>query len=457
MVAFAARGPQCDHVPVLNQLAAVMVGPLLDTAVDRAISALFDANADVQAQLDRIESKIDAIKNLHSGVGWTYLNWAREPHRSPSDKKEQISLALEAFVSAAASGSDDPMSRSISRVYQAVCWSILGSPDDVRRRLLEAMTDAYDAVYQVAVQYNQPQRTAVDMRKSWVQRRLPGWEVTEPKARWQAETGNASALERFLKGNPTRPARRLQTRMESALLQVNVWALSVGQLYGRVADRAWLLAKGGPMTECMASASGQPGILARAKVVAGLRPGATIDLRGITISFIETASETVGDVEYVDVLVKVNIAGYAKQQRAPYRTHPWCILDQEPINRFGDDGRFHVEPVLKPGAADASVSRPWLRSDTSKWLPDNGVRIGPGFADEVSGWRRFRRHSNVNAMTLVPAGPLWPLVNPRDPRPHITVQLWLPSPGGIDLREISGSRNLARDPPGADGSAGHRH
>jgi hypothetical protein len=403
---------------MLVQLAAILVpvgGDLRAAAVDHAISALFDVNAEVQAQLDRIESKLDAVKNVHQGVGWTYLDWALKPHRSLAQKRKQVSQALDAFVNAAAIASDDPLSRSIARVYQAVCWHILGSSDDVRDCLFKALTDAYEAIYQAAIQYNEPQQTAMDMRQSWAQRHRPGWEVTDRKALRRMEAGTASALDRLLK-SPTRPARRLQTQLKPMLDQANLWAASVQKLYARAGDQNWLLQ--GPMTQCRAYSHGEPGKPTRATLYVDLRLGATIDLRGLSISYVEAVPVTVAGLQYADVRLKVSVAGNAKRERAAYSSRPWVIPDQDSAN-----------PVLPRRGSALTPDRNWLWSGTPVGRPGiHAVRLGPGSADEVSGWRRFRDQSSFIALELVPAGPGWPLVNPHDPRPTIKADCWMPGP-----------------------------
>jgi hypothetical protein len=96
------------------------------------INALFDTDREVLRRLDRIEAKLEVLKNKDATSGWQYLKQALEPHRSDAEKKEQVSFALKAFTD-----------------------------------------DAYDAVYQAAIQYNEPRNTALATRESWVQRHLP--------------------------------------------------------------------------------------------------------------------------------------------------------------------------------------------------------------------------------------------------------------------------------------------
>jgi hypothetical protein len=137
------------------------------------INALFDTDREVLRRLDRIEAKLEVLKNKDATSGWQYLKQALEPHRSDAEKKEQVSFALKAFTDAASTAADEPMNRSAARICQAMCWFCLGSPEDVRNRLGEAAADAYDAVYQAAIQYNEPRNTALATRESWVQRHLP--------------------------------------------------------------------------------------------------------------------------------------------------------------------------------------------------------------------------------------------------------------------------------------------
>ena len=410
---------------MLDLLAAVLVpvgGDLRAVAVDRVINALFDTDREVLRQLDRIEAKLEVLKNKDATSGWQYLKQALESHRSDPEKKEQISFALKAFTDAASSAADEPMNRSAARICQAMCWFCLGSPEDVRNRLGEAVTDAYDAVYQAAIQYNEPRNTALATRESWVARHLPGWEVTDQTVAQRIANQKMSPAERLMKSNPTRPTRRLQVRMEPLLGQVNVWALSVTRLYEKVQNPEWLRT-GWLMPQCNAFSRGEPGKLARAHLSESLSPGTTIDVRGITVSFVEAIPESVDGAEYVDVLLKIDVADYPRKEREAYRSRPWCVLNQVPSRWVGDDGRIHVDPVRRPGRADSSVERPWLKSDTSKWFHGNGFRMGPGFKEEVAGWRRFRRVRSIAAVTLAPAGPLWPILDPRDPRPSIEVAL----------------------------------
>jgi hypothetical protein len=89
---------------VLDLLAAVLVpvgGDLRAIAVDRVINALFETDREVLRQLDRIEAKLEVLKNKDATSGWQYLKQALESHRSDPEKKEQISFALKAFTDAA--------------------------------------------------------------------------------------------------------------------------------------------------------------------------------------------------------------------------------------------------------------------------------------------------------------------------------------------------------------------
>jgi hypothetical protein len=213
-------------------------GDLRAVAVDRVINALFDTDREVLRRLDRIEAKLEVLKNKDATSGWQYLKQALEPHRSDAEKKEQVSFALKAFTDAASSAADEPMNRSAARICQAMCWFCLGSPEDVRNRLGEAATDSYDAVYQAAIQYNEPHDTALATRESWVQRHLPGWEVTDRTVARRTANQKASSAERLMKSNPTRPARRLQVR---------TWHLHLGE---RISIRR---ARGCTCAQCVAT------------------------------------------------------------------------------------------------------------------------------------------------------------------------------------------------------------
>ena len=206
-------------------------------AVDLAINALLDTDREVLARLDRIEAKLDALTNKDAAAGWQYLRQAQEPHRPPAEQREQMRLALHAFTGAAAGAPDDALEPARRARLPG---RVLGVPrlrtEDVRRRLEEARPtgSAYDAVYQAAIRYNEPQRAAgAQSGESWAARHRPGSAVVHQHLRRLGRSGaceSPTTLERFLASSPTRPALRLQRRMEPWLEEVNVWAAAVTEL-----------------------------------------------------------------------------------------------------------------------------------------------------------------------------------------------------------------------------------
>lgn len=414
---------------MLDQLIGLLApfgADLRGLAVDRAINALLDTDQEVLARLDRIEAKLDALTNKDAAAGWQYLRQAQEPHRPPAEQREQIRLALHAFTGAAAGAPDDALSRSAARVYQAVCWACLGSTEDVRRRLEEAATDAYDAVYQAAIRYNEPQRAAARSGESWAARHRPGSAVVHQHLRRLGRSGagqSPTTLERFLASSPTRPALRLQRRMEPWLGEVNVWAAAVTELRDRMRDSYEPAAPAA--TQCRVVSRESTGELhkalwgsppdelapRRADLELRLSCGTAIDAHGIAIGFLDAVPRRVGDSELVDVLLRVRVSGYARRARAgSAEARPWCVGNQ----------------VAAPRDLDGLPS-PRLEADTSGWFHGNGSRVGPGFADEVTGWRRFPRRPEPGAvqLTLTPAGPLFPVISPHDARPALSVRLTL--------------------------------
>jgi hypothetical protein len=413
---------------VLDQLIGLLApfgADLRGLAVDRAINALLDTDQEVLARLDRIEAKLDALTNKDAAAGWQYLRQAQEPHRPPAEQRDQLRLALHAFTGAAAGAPDDALSRSAARVYQAVCWACLGSQQDVRLRLEEAATDAYDAVYQAAIRYNEPQRAAAQSGESWAARHRPGTAVVRKNLR-RGRSGagqSPTTLERFLASSPTRPALRLQRRMEPWLGEVNGWAAAVTELRDRMRDPGE--PTGPAATECRVVSRESPGGLhkaiwgsppdelapRRADLELRLSRGTAIDADGIAIDFLDAVPGPAGDGELVDVLLRVRVSGYARRARAgSAEARPWCVSNQ----------------VAAPRDLDGLPSPP-LAADTSRWFHGNGTRVGPGFADEVTGWRRFPRRPEPGAvqLTLIPAGPLFPVISPHDARPALSVRLTL--------------------------------
>jgi hypothetical protein len=437
---------------VLDQVIALLVpfgADLRTVAVDRAVNILADTNQEVLARLDRIEGKLDALKNKDAATGWQHLRQASERHRSAAEQEEQIRLALRAFVGAASSASDDAMSRSVARVYQAVCWACLGSPDDVGYRLDEAVTDAYDALYQVAVEYNRPRRTAAANKESWLGRYRPGSTVTDPKVRMKmAVDGEATALERFMGSSMTTAAVRLQGRMEAVLDQANTWAHSVTELRARVQDRS---RAGQPAAaECSVRSAvtstlvrqalwGPPRYetaLRRAYLEIGLPPTSAVDVHGVIIKFAHMVPQSIAGSDYTDVCLTVDVRSYIKRERTPpSRARPWCVDNQGASTAIAG-GEQPAGPRWHPRDLD-QLPHPRLMSDTSKWMHGNGSRLGPGFQNEITGWRRFPSTRNYDTefhLTLTPAGPLWPLPSPGDPRPDIKVKL-NGLPGTVQDRE----------------------
>jgi hypothetical protein len=394
---------------MLDTLAAVLAalgGNVQASLVDRAINAVLDANNEMLVRLDRIEAKIDVLKNKDAQDGLQYLRQALEPHRSLDEKKEQITLALRAFHSAASSSSDDPMGRSIARVYQAVCWKCLGKEKDTKLRLGEAVTDSCDAVYQTALKYNEPLRGA-----SGAQRYLPGWGVTDERVRGRLLSGkDTSPVQRFIGSGPTRPARRLQTGMEPLLDQVNEWSIAVTGVYEdiQVPDYVTMRSlhvRNHLTRHCrIVSAPGKQGKAGRADVYVYLQPGATIDMRGIVISFIEAVPRDIDGTRYVDLHLSVDIAGYASRELKAYRDRSWT-LEVGPIALRGY-GNAAPQPRQGPGARE--------------WLRNGRFRIGP---DEVSGWHRIGRDEYASAPLTMALQPIAKSIVFPDPRPDIKV--WL--------------------------------
>jgi hypothetical protein len=157
-----------------------------------------------------------------------------------------------------------------------------------------------------------------------------------------------------------------------------------------------------------------PGELAlrRADLELRLSCGTAIDAHGIAIGFLDAVPRPAGDSELVDVLLSVRVSGYARRARAgSAEARPWCVGNQ----------------VAAPRDLDGLPS-PRLAADTPGWFHGNGSRVGPGFPDEVTGWRRFPRRPVPGAaqLTLTPAGPLFPVVSPHDARPTLNVRLTLP-------------------------------
>jgi hypothetical protein len=155
----------------------------------------------------------------------------------------------------------------------------------------------------------------------------------------------------------------------------------------------------------------------------GLRVGTVIDVGGLVISFADAAPRTVAGTEYLDVFLKVDAAEHAGRERSG-RSNPglWCVLNQAPSLPEGEKTPY--DPVWRPRDLDG-LPQPWLKSDTSKLAHGGGFRLGAGHRFEVAGWRRFPRHAVAGTvhLLLVPCGPLWPLANPREPRPRIAVLL----------------------------------
>jgi hypothetical protein len=223
--------------------------------------------------------------------------------------------------------------------------------------------------------------------------------------------------------SPTGPALRLQRRMEPWLREVNAWAAAVTELRDRMRDSG---EPAGPAaTQCRVVSRESTGELRkalwgsppdelaprRADLELRLSRGTAIDAHGIAIGFLDAVPRRVGDSELVDVLLRVRVSGYARRARSgSAEARPWCVSNQ----------------VAAPRDLDGLPS-PRLAADTSGWFHGNGSRVGPGFADEVTGWRRFPRRTEPGAvqLTLTPAGPLFPVISPHDARPALSVRLTL--------------------------------
>jgi hypothetical protein len=211
--------------------------------------------------------------------------------------------------------------------------------------------------------------------------------------------------------------------MEPWLGEVNVWAAAVTELHDRMRDSD---EPAGPAaTQCRVVSRESTGELhkafwgsppdelapRRADLELRLSRGTAIDAHGIAIGFLDAVPRRAGDSELVDVLLSVRVSGYARRARAgSAEARPWCVSNQ----------------VAAPRDLEGLPS-PRLAADTSGWFHGNGSRVGPGFADEVTGWRRFPRHLEPGAvqLTVTPAGPLFPVINPHDARPALRVRLTL--------------------------------
>jgi hypothetical protein len=445
-----------DLLAPLAAALVTLVGDLRETAVDQAVGALLDANQEVLARLVGIEAKLDALKGKDMEVGLQYLRQALEPHRTPAEKARQVSLALAAFTGAAAAASDDPVSRSAARVYQAVCWACLGKQEDARLRLGEAAADAHDAVYQAAIRYNEPQRTAAASGQLWVRRHRPGWEWTgrpslmaalfedpsevfvgaEEYYREMREAARATALvikgigkasprlERWLTSEVTRPSHRLQVGMKPVLERVNEWSRSVTDLRDRVqrpdrpGERQHVR-----FTVHLHDHKYKPTRPGRAVILAMLSPGTAIEVRGIAISFAEAIPWTYHDhflhrdQKYVDVLLKADLSQYGSKELPAYRNEPWYYRHRYPAG-------LRITPRL-------GSSSGWSRGE--RLLPGPELRsgyVGPGHQDEISGWARchdcrdspYYGHDYYYAMSLYPVQKAPRLSGPR---PSIIVGVWL--------------------------------
>jgi hypothetical protein len=453
LTAVAASRVQCDDGAVLDllaPLAAALVtlgGDLRETAVDRLVGAVLETNQEVLARLDGIEAKLDALKAKDMEAGLQYLRQALEPHRTLPEKADQVRRALDAFTGAAAVASDDPLGRSIARVYQAACWKCLGKEEDVRLRLGEAAADAHDAVYQAAIRYNEPQRTAAASGQSWVRRHRPGWEWTgrpslmatldydpsevrigseeDPEPRVAALVirgiGKASPrLERWLTSEVTRPSHRLQVGMKPVLDQVNEWSREVTELRDRV-QRPDRPGERQHVRFTVHLHDNKPTGPGRAVILAMLSPGTAIEVRGIAISFAEAIPHQKTDIfgreQYVDVLLKADLSRYGSKELPAYRNKPWFCRHRYP-------GGLRIAPRL-------GYSSGWSPGEGTPPGPElRSGYVGPGHQDEISGWTRchYSRNHHAYGHPYYYAMSLYPVQKaPRrpGPRPYIIVGVWL--------------------------------
>ena len=420
---------------VLITVLAPLGGDVRSVAVDRAIGALLDTNKEILARLDRIEAKLDVLKNADAKAGLDHLQDAMKPHRTPARQMELVELARRKFVDAAAKAADDPMSRSIARVYEAVCWKCLGSPEDVEDSLGEAATDAYEAVYRAALQYNDPQGTAAAAGESWLRRHRPGWEETNrPTVKVVDKTAQsigeiAPSVGRFLNSEATRPSRRLQVRMKPLLEAVNTWSSSVTEVYKRVqALNQPKRNKSDKTVECSALAirhHREPSKPGRALLLTMLPPGATIDVSGIVISFVEAIPQTVDGTRYVDVHLTADFADYQERELARYSARPWFASTDFPSMLYGSISRIASQaelvqgftyPFARPNGLFVRTRR--MYEGTARHPELGSGYVGPEHETGVSGWKRFRTDRHPYALVLVPSGKF---AASRDPRPAILV------------------------------------
>jgi hypothetical protein len=144
--------------------------------------------------------------------------------------------------------------------------------------LFEAVAQANEALYERAIEYNRPMRSGNTGRPSALQRLRPGVEVTKPAVIAADAVGSASALERLMASNFSRPSRRLQPGMRKRLDEANEWAGAVTRLHDGV--RASLGSDQG-LGECRVVTSGSPGKPGRAKLTSLLGVRQSINVRGI--------------------------------------------------------------------------------------------------------------------------------------------------------------------------------
>jgi hypothetical protein len=277
------------------------------------------------------------------------------------------------------------MARSVARVYQAVCWGCLGSPEDVRRRIGEAITDARDALFQVAVDYSQPLRAAGAQGQSWLERYRPSTALTRPSARRKLEAdGRLGALERIFGSSVIWPSMRLQGLVGTQLDDANAWMRSVSEFGDRIRSSSEASTVDAAVCSVYSVAvfrgSGkrppEQNLSRRADLKVSLRPGAALTVQGVSVRFDEMAWRTIAGTTCSDVRQTVSLSGHAGQ---------WCVTNQRDCMPL-DTGGGWLTPSWHPPDLDG-LPEPRLTGN-SHWnyiVGGNGVRLGPGFGDEVTG------------------------------------------------------------------------